>query len=61
MGDRLGTDRIAKWGRLLGLGSPSGLDLAGEIPGVMPDEAWHRRHIPGGYHHGMSLNVAIGG
>jgi penicillin-binding protein 2 len=60
MGDRLGTDRIAKWARLLGLGSPTGFDIAGEIPGVMPDEAWHRRHIAGGYHHGMSLNIAIG-
>jgi penicillin-binding protein 2 len=60
MGDRLGTDRIAKWGHLLGLGNPTGLDIAGEIPGVMPDEDWHRRHIPGGYQHGMSLNIAIG-
>ena len=60
MGDRLGTDRIAKWGRLLGLGSPTGFDLAGEISGIMPDEAWHRRHLAGGYHHGMSLNIAIG-
>ncbi len=60
LGDRLGTDRIAKWARLLGLGAPTGFDLAGEIGGVMPDEAWHRKHIPGGYQHGMSLNIAIG-
>ena len=60
LGDRLGTDRIAKWGSLLGLGKPTGLDLAGEAPGVMPDEAWHQAHVPGGYHHGMSLNLAIG-
>jgi penicillin-binding protein 2 len=26
----------------------------------MPDEAWHDKHIPGGYQHGMSLNIAIG-
>jgi len=60
LGDRLGTERIAKWGSLLGLGKPTGLDLPGEIPGVMPDEAWHESHIAGGYHHGMSLNLAIG-
>ncbi len=60
LGDRLGTDRIAKWGRLLGLGRPTGFDIGGEIPGVMPDEAWHDKHIAGGYQHGMSLNVAIG-
>ncbi len=60
LGDRLGTDRIAKWGQLLGLGRPTGFDIAGEIPGVMPDEAWHASHIAGGYHHGMSVNLAIG-
>jgi penicillin-binding protein 2 len=60
LGDRLGTDRIAKWAHQLGLGSPTGFDLAGEIPGVMPDEAWHDRHLAGGYQHGMSLNIAIG-
>ena len=60
LGDRMGTDRIARWGALLGLGKPTGLDLPGEIPGVMPDEAWHDAHQPGGHQHGMSLNVAIG-
>jgi len=60
LGDRLGTDAIAKWAHLLGLGGPTGFDLAGEISGVMPDEAWHDRHLAGGYQHGMSLNIAIG-
>jgi penicillin-binding protein 2 len=60
LGDRMGSDRIARWGHLLGLGKPTGLDLQGEIPGVMPDQAWHNAHLPGGYRHGMSLNVAIG-
>ncbi|HET9595119.1 MAG TPA: penicillin-binding protein 2, partial [Anaeromyxobacteraceae bacterium] len=60
MGDRLGTDAIARWASLLGLGKPTGFDVGGEIGGVMPDEAWHDRKIPGGYQHGMSLNIAIG-
>jgi penicillin-binding protein 2 len=60
LGDRLGTDRIAKWARLLGLGKPTGFDIGGEITGVMPDEAWHDKHIAGGYQRGMALNVAIG-
>jgi penicillin-binding protein 2 len=60
LGDRLGTDSIAKWGAMLGLGKPTGFDVGGEISGVMPDEAWHDRRIPGGYQHGMSLNIAIG-
>lgn len=60
LGDRLGTDAIAKWGHLLGLGKPTGFDVGGEISGVMPDEAWHDARLKGGYHHGMSLNIAIG-
>jgi penicillin-binding protein 2 len=60
LGDRLGTDRIARWGDLLGLGKPTGFDVGGEISGVMPDEAWHDKRIKGGYQHGMSLNIAIG-
>ena len=60
LGDRLGTDAIAKWGHMLGLGSPTGFDLGGEISGVMPDEAWHDRRVAGGYQRGMALNIAIG-
>ncbi len=60
LGNRLGADRLAKWGSALGLGHPTGFDLAGEISGVMPDAAWHQKHIPGGYAHGMSVNLAIG-
>jgi len=60
LGDLLGTDAIAKWGSLLGLGKPTGFDLLGEIPGVMPDEDWHDEHLAGGYQRGMSVNLAIG-
>lgn len=34
--------------------------MAGEIPGVAPDEAWHDAHIAGGYQRGMAVNLAIG-
>jgi penicillin-binding protein 2 len=60
LGDRLGADRIAHWGRLLGLGRPTGFDVPGEVAGVLPDEAWHDKHVPGGYQRGMAVNIAIG-
>jgi penicillin-binding protein 2 len=59
-GAALGADTIAKWSRTLGLGAPTGFDVGGEIPGVIPDAAWHDRHIPGGYQRGMAVNLAIG-
>ena len=47
-GSQLGADGIAKWARALGLGAPTGFDVAGEGSGVIPDAAWHDKHIPGG-------------
>ncbi len=59
-GAQLGADLIAKWGRKLGLGAPTGFDIAGEVPGVIPDVAWHDERLPGGYQKGMAVNLAIG-
>ena len=59
-GARLGADAIAKWANAFGLGVPTGFEVAGEVPGVIPDVAWHDRHVPGGYQKGMPVNLAIG-
>ncbi len=59
-GALLGADAIAKWGHACGLGQPTGFDIGGEVPGVIPDVAWHDAHIAGGYQRGMAVNLAIG-
>jgi penicillin-binding protein 2 len=59
-GAQLGADAIAKWSRVLGLGRTTGFDVAGEVPGVIPDVAWHDARVPGGYQKGMAVNLAIG-
>ncbi len=59
-GAQLGADLLAKWARKLGLGAPTGFDIAGEVPGVIPDVAWHDARVPGGYQKGMVVNLAIG-
>ncbi len=58
--DTIGLDPIAKWGKALGLGQPTGIGVVAEVPGIMPDVAWHEKHSPGGYTKGMALNEAIG-
>jgi penicillin-binding protein 2 len=58
--DTLGLDPIAEMGRELGLGSPTGIGVLGEVPGIMPTEEYHDRLSPGGYTKGMALNSAIG-
>ncbi len=59
-GARLGADAIAKWANAFGLGVPTGFEVAGEVPGNVPDAAWHDKHIAGGYQKGMPVNLAIG-
>ncbi len=49
MGDLLGLDPIADMGRSLGLGVPTGVAVVAEVPGIMPDSAYHDRVTPGGY------------
>ena len=51
---------IQQWARLLGLGHPTGLDLPGEVAGIVPTPAWLQRtqHIP--WYEGQTINLAIG-
>lgn len=57
--DRLGIEPFAQMARDLGFGSVTGLDLGFEVPGVVPDVAYHAR-FPGGYQPGFALNAVIG-
>jgi penicillin-binding protein 2 len=58
--DAIGIDPIAQVGREFGLGAVANLAVAAEVPGVMPDTAYHDKYTPGGYQKGMALNTAIG-
>ncbi|MBK7859516.1 MAG: penicillin-binding protein 2 [Archangiaceae bacterium] len=56
----IGIDPIATIGREFGLGQATNFSVAAEVPGVMPDTAYHDKVTPGGYQKGMALNTAIG-
>ena len=66
VGLRLGADRIAEWGHKLGLGVRSGIDLPGEITGLIPDRAWKARRNVGKpvweqkWYPGETVNLSIG-
>jgi penicillin-binding protein 2 len=36
----LGADRLAYWGRMYGFGQPTGIDLPGEVSGIVPSNQW---------------------
>ncbi|HEX3047771.1 MAG TPA: penicillin-binding protein 2 [Bacillota bacterium] len=43
LGLRVGPDNIAKWARYFGLGKPTGINLPGELSGLVPDTEWKRK------------------
>jgi penicillin-binding protein 2 len=60
-GNAAGVDSIDRVGDLLGLGKPSGLNLTGEQPGVLPGPEWLRIYSPQErWSQAYTANVSIG-
>jgi penicillin-binding protein 2 len=59
-GLKVGPDAIARYARAFGLGAPSGIDLSGERPGLVPSPDWKRARLGRSWSAGETLNVAIG-
>lgn len=60
MGQRLGIERIAEYARRFGFGRPTGIEIAGEKAGLVPDEAWSRQARGTPWYVGETISVAIG-
>lgn len=55
-----GPDAIAKYGRMLGFGAETGIDLPNEAPGIMPDPAWKQATFDEPWTIGNTYQEAIG-
>jgi penicillin-binding protein 2 len=51
---------IQQWAKKLGLGGPTGLDVPGESPGLVPTAAWLRRTYHQAWYEGQTINLSIG-
>lgn len=60
VGQKLGVDRLAKYAKLFGLGSLTGIRLDNEDAGLIPTSAWKKRHLGVPWQGGETLSVAIG-
>ncbi|MDY0000131.1 MAG: penicillin-binding protein 2 [Polyangia bacterium] len=60
MGERVGMNRLSRYARDFGLGTPTGLGLNGERGGFIPTKAWYTKNMPGGFRVGHTLNAAVG-
>jgi len=60
LGQKLGIERIGRYARFFGLGSPTGIDLEGERTGLVPDPEWSERVRRHPWYPGETISVAIG-
>jgi penicillin-binding protein 2 len=56
----VGPEAIAKYGRMLGFGSPTGIDLPNEASGIMPDPQWKLTTFDEPWTIGNTYQEAIG-
>lgn len=60
IGDKIGNDRIAEWSRNLYLGKTLGLDIDGEVAGLVADGSWKQANFGQPWYPGDTLHMAIG-
>ena len=59
-GVKLGIDRLADFGRRIGLGVPSGIGFPHEAAGVNPSDPWKRKRFGERWYPGETVSVSIG-
>jgi penicillin-binding protein 2 len=60
LGKELGIEPITEYGRMFGLGQPTGIDLPGEESGILPSKEWKMRVQREQWYPGDTISVAIG-
>ena len=60
LGERVGIDELDKWAKKLGLDTPSGIDLPGEVGGLVPNPLWKEKTKGEKWFLGNTYHVAIG-
>lgn len=60
LGKQLGISRIAHYSRLFGFGRPTGVEISGEKPGLVPDAEWSLEFRGTPWYPGETISVAIG-
>ncbi len=60
LGQKLGIDNLAEFSRRVGLGQPTGIDLAAESSGLVPTPEWKKRKTGQPWFAGETISVAIG-
>jgi penicillin-binding protein 2 len=60
MAGKLGIDRLAYWAEQYGFGSPTGIDLPGEVSGIVPSNKWKQDTLGAPIFPGETFQAGIG-
>lgn len=60
LGEWVGPDRLANWSEKFGLGRVTGIELTGEVAGLVPNTLWKEREKGEGWFLGNTYHMAIG-
>jgi penicillin-binding protein 2 len=60
MAGKLGIDRLGYWARQYGFGSPTGIDLPGEVSGIVPTNRWKQDALGAPIFPGETYQAGIG-
>lgn len=55
-----GVDKLAQYAKILGYGSPTGLEIGGEMAGLVPDPAWKQSQRQEPWYLGNTYHLGIG-
>jgi penicillin-binding protein 2 len=56
----LGADRLGYWAKQYGFGAPTGVDLPGEVAGIVPTNAWKQEALGAPMFSGETMQAGIG-
>lgn len=60
LGEKLGPDAIKKWAEIFGYGAKSGIEISGEVEGIIPDPDWKLKARNEKWFLGNTYHMAIG-
>lgn len=60
VGESVGVDKLVYWARKFGLGQKTGIELSGEVAGLVPDRLWKERATGEKWFLGNTYHLAIG-
>jgi penicillin-binding protein 2 len=60
LGNLLGVDNIAEYAGMFGVGTRTGIDLPGEVPGLLPSREWKKKEYKESWYKGETMNYSVG-